>query len=312
MGVSKWHVKALVQKTISFLPFHESVNYYFQKKITKAVVLDDVHFGYKIGHASDHIAYYKKHGNPDKDCSIIELGTGWFPIIPLMMYLTKTGKVVSLDIQSWLSKKNQIEAISKIIEWRGNGKLDGLFDLIDESRWLKIVEIKENPYDFTEEKINEIIGFKPLLIDARNSNLEDKSVDFICSNNTFEHIYKEVLMGILREFKRIIKPEGVMSHFIDMSDHFAHSDPSITIYNFLKYSEKQWRLIDNKIQPQNRMRFEGFKNMYNALNIPVTELSFRKGDLSALESVKVHKEISSQFSTEEIAVSHGYIVSVMD
>jgi len=81
MSVSKWHIKALVQKTISFLPFHESVNYYFQKKITKAVVLDDVHFGYKIGHASDHVAYFKKHGKPDKDSSIVELGTGWFPIV---------------------------------------------------------------------------------------------------------------------------------------------------------------------------------------------------------------------------------------
>ncbi len=65
-------------------------------------------------------------------------------------------------------------------------------------------------------------------------NIKSDSVDFICSNNTFEHIPADILSAILREFKRVIKPGGLMSHFIDMSDHFAHFDSRITIYNFLE------------------------------------------------------------------------------
>ena len=69
-------------------------------------------------------------------------------------------------------------------------------------------------------------------------SLQKESVDFICSNNTFEHIPQEILRDILVEFKRVLHPNGLMSHFIDMSDHFAHFDSRITIYNFLQIQQK--------------------------------------------------------------------------
>ena len=99
-----------------------------------------------------------------------------------------------------------------------------------------------------------------------------------------------------------------MSHFIDMSDHFAHSDKNITIYNFLQFSTKQWGFIDNKIQPQNRLRHIDFVKMYTELNIPITEEEVRVGDLVELEKTKVHIEFKD-YSTEELAKSHCYLVS---
>ena len=60
--------------------------------------------------------------------------------------------------------------------------------------------------------------------------------------------------GISSKVQTDWKPDGLHSHFIDMSDHFAHMDSSISIYHFLRYSEAQWKRIDNSIQPQNRWR----------------------------------------------------------
>jgi hypothetical protein len=56
----KWKLKAIVQKSISILPGREKVNFFFQKNITKGVVLSDEHFSNKIGHALDHINFYLK------------------------------------------------------------------------------------------------------------------------------------------------------------------------------------------------------------------------------------------------------------
>jgi len=86
--------------------------------------------------------------------------------------------------------------------------------------------------------------------------LEDNNIQLISSNNTYEHIYPEVLGGIIQRMWALLAPGGIMSHFIDMSDHFAHMDRGIDIYNFLRFSEKQWDLIDNRIQPQNRWRLQ--------------------------------------------------------
>jgi hypothetical protein len=179
---------------------------------------------------------------------------------------------------------------------------------MDPSRWEQILEVVNNPSDFTMEQITGMIGLTTLVGDARSLDLENASVDFICSNNTFEHIPGGILKGILTEFSRIQKPGGIMNHFIDMSDHFAHFDHSITIYNFLKYSRRKWGVIDNIIQPQNRLRFRDYLDMYGELGIPVSELIPIEGSVEELERVRVHSEFSA-YSPQELAVSHATIIS---
>jgi len=310
MIISKWKLKAVVQKGISFLPNNEKANYFFQKHITKGVNLNNEHFENKIGHSKDHIAFFKKHGETGPDKKIIELGSGWYPVVPIMMYLSKSGKVTSVDIQSWMTKETQLTTINKFIEWRKNGKLNSYLSDIDVDRWNYLLDISSHPENYSFESINQIIGLRLLLQDARDLQLETDSIDLICSNNTFEHIYQSILTGILKEFSRVIKPKGVMSHFIDMSDHFAHYDKDINIYNFLKYSEKSWGLIDNTIQPQNRLRFKDYLEIYKSLNIPISEECNRPGSIEQLKEIKLHEEYKD-YSLEELAISHGYIVSKM-
>ncbi len=76
----------------------------------------------------------------------------------------------------------------------------------------------------------------------------------------------------------------------------------------MKYSEKKWSFIDNSIQPQNRMRFRDYKEMYRESDLPVSEEIIRKGDPEALKRVKIHSEFSG-YSDEELAISHATIIS---
>jgi SAM-dependent methyltransferase len=311
MLFKKWKLKAVIQKTISVLPAREKLNFIFQKYITKGVLLNDQHFGYKIEHSIDHLNYFKRFSQKADNAMLVELGSGWYPVVPIMMYLTNTAKVFSVDIQSWMSKKNHLICIEKFLEWKENGKMDQILDFTYEKRWLDLYSIVKNPENYSMQDINQIIGLKLLIQDARQLKIESATVDYICSNNTLEHIHKEELAGILKEFKRIIKKGGVMSHFIDMSDHFAHFDLSINIYNFLKYSPKKWKRIDNNIQPQNRLRFPQYLELYSQLKIPITETHTRKGNIEELKDIELHESFR-KYKNEELAISHCYIVSQMN
>jgi hypothetical protein len=59
--MKKWILKAIVQKTISYMPFSSSINYVFQKYVTKGVYLTDEYFYDRLGHAKAHIEAYNKH-----------------------------------------------------------------------------------------------------------------------------------------------------------------------------------------------------------------------------------------------------------
>lgn len=308
--MKKWIAKALVQKAISYLPFRERVNYLFQKYVTKGVDLTDEHFGYKIQHAKDHIQYLLRYGDKKQDNLIVELGTGWYPVVPICIFLQGVGRVISIDIRDWTTKAQQLVAINKFLEWADRGMLAEYLPNPIPERWEILKHISAHPDQYSKSEINELIGLTTLVADARHIEaIDNQSIDFICSNNTFEHIYPEILRGILRDFARIIKPGGVMSHFIDLSDHFAHFDHSITIYNFLRFSDRSWELIDNVIQPQNRLRFKAYKLMYQELGIPITAEDVRPGSLDLLAQVPVHPALQEAYTREELAISHGYLVS---
>lgn len=308
--VSKWMLKAVVQKFISYFPQREKVNYLFQKYVTKGVDLTDTYFGYKLTHAKDHLQYFQQYGQrPLAESTILELGLGWYPIVPIALYLNGAKEVISIDIQDWMTNQSQLITIQKFQEWRAEGWLESYLPAIDEERWTAMVSLtqkNETPY---LESISETIHLRPVLKDARDTGFSAQSIDYICSNNTFEHIPHSILVGILKEFQRIIKAQGVMSHFIDMSDHFAHFDAAITIYNFLRFSEKQWQRIDNSIQPQNRLRFKDYLKMYQELGIPINDTQARPGHPELLRQVPLAPQYAN-YTEAELAISHGYIVSV--
>ena len=309
--MAKWIAKADIQKTISIFPNRESLNHFFQKNVTKGVLLSDEHFGNKLGHAVDHVANYKKYqGESVEGNLVLELGSGWYPVVPVVLFLNGAERTDSLDIQSWMNHETIVTTFKKFLEWHDNGKLAEFIPELDEEKWKQLMDLLAQSKDMSYEALLESINLKLYLKDARNTGFEKESYDFICSNNTFEHIYPEVLSPILKEFKRLCKPTGFMCHFIDLSDHFAHFDHSISIYNFLKFSESSWRNIDNKIQPQNRLRWPAYIRMYNDLGIPVSGEEIRKGELDLLSQVKVNKQ-AFDYSDEELAISHGYIFSKM-
>ena len=99
-----------------------------------------------------------------------------------------------------------------------------------------------------------------------------------------------------------------MCHFIDMSDHFAHFDSSINIYNFLKYSDRKWKWIDNSIQPQNRMRFKDYKEIYEDQGIIISEEKVWVGNKDEVALIPLASKYKN-YTVQEIAISHGYIVT---
>ena len=93
-----------------------------------------------------------------------------------------------------------------------------------------------------------------------------------------------------------------------MSDHFAHLDTTINIYNFLRFSPLQWRWIDNAIQPQNRWRISQYRDLYTKKGIAITKEENRPGDLAQLRNVPVHACFAG-ISETDLAISHSYLVS---
>lgn len=307
--MKKWYLKAIVQKVISFLPFRNRINFFFQKYVTKGVDLREEHFFNKFGHLLDHLEHYTQMtGKANlRGISCLELGTGWYPIIPIGYFLKGADRVYSVDISSHLTTPTLLRCLTEI-DRHQDRFLAGLGQ-IDQERWQTLQELRQNasPTDDLMSLCQQL-NFTPMVQDARTLDLPDPRIALISSNNTYEHIYPQVLGGIIQQLWKLTAPRGVMSHFIDLSDHFAHMDSSIDIYNFLRFTEGQWARIDNAIQPQNRWRMPQYRRLYDKLGIPFREEKIRPGNLAQVKDTPLAAPFT-EMPEEEVAISHGYMVS---
>ncbi len=300
-------LKAIVQKTISYLPGSQRINYFFQKYVTKGVFLSDEYFEDRLAHAQTHLHAYKQNAGGAPLHNTLELGTGWYPVVPIALFLHGATRIRTVDVTLLTDVRHIATTIRKFIDYADQGKLGAWLNPLPERlEQLRALAPKAEALPFKE--LTAALHIEYLLQDARRLTLPDGSVDLIHSNNTFEHIYPDILSGILPEFRRVLRPGGVQSHFIDLSDHFAHFDKSISIYHFLRFSPAAWRWIDNSIQPLNRLRLPDYLRLYAEVGIPVTELSTRPGSLEELRREPVHAVFQAN-SEAENAVSHCHIAS---
>jgi SAM-dependent methyltransferase len=306
--IPKWRAKALVQRAISYLPYKERINYLFQRYVTKGIVLNDEHFGLKLSHARDHVAFFRKYGTGFGQQAVLELGTGWYPIIPLSMYLAGMERIYTIDIFLWMTKESRLTAMSKFVEWADSGKLEAFIPDYNRERLEQLRSMVKNPGQYSVEGIDKILNLRYIIQDARATSFETGYFDYICSNNTCGNIYYPILRDIFKEFKRLLKPGAVMCHFLDLSDNFSNMDDSINIYNFLQYTDAEWARLDSPIISQNRMRFPDYENMFEEVGLPITESSVRPGDIALLKSMKLAPAFT-KYPIEQVAISHAYVVS---
>lgn len=307
--MKKWVLKAVVQKGISLLPYKHRINYLFQKYVTRGVQLSSLYFEDRLIHLREHFFFFQKYKGGLSKCVTLELGTGWYPVVPVGLFLAGAKKIQTIDISALMSKENLCLTLKRFLEWEQAGTLAPYLQPIP-ARLEKVRQTVLDAPDLALEQILERLHMTYHVADARQLDLPDHSVQLITSNNTFEHIYPNVLEDILLEFKRVLQKGGVMSHFIDMSDHFAHLDERISIYHFLRFSERAWQWIDNDVQPQNRWRLEQYRQLYRNLGIPIVEEKNRQGE----PAVVARQPIAAAFqvySLEELAISHSYVVSVL-
>lgn len=310
-----WHLKALLQKSFSLLPGGHRLNTLMQKYVTRGLDLNDQHLHYKLTHAGDHYRHFRQSGKLDRpeglaQFSLLELGTGWYPIVPVCFFLIGFGRILSYDINSWLTKDSLRECIRRLLAAVDSGSL---FDYLPEpaidDRRLATLRRLHADWDRTAfAEILQTLHFQARVADVSELDLAADSVDFICSNNTFEHIYPAPLERILAQLQRVLVPGGTMSHFIDMSDHFSHLDASISSLNFLRFSRRAWARIDNSIQPQNRLRLSDFRRAYARLGIAVTEEVIVTRDEAALARTPVHAEFAA-YDRADLATLHAYLIS---
>jgi hypothetical protein len=304
-----WLLKATVQGAISPLPGCDRLNYLLQKHVTGSVVLTEEGFERKLQQCRRHINSYRESGGGDRlPARALELGTGWYPIVPIGLALAGVEQVVSIDVSPLLDLERSRAVLELYAAQLRSGRLRELLPELDSGRAEAVIAAAGDRTARDAGELLEPLGVRVLLGDARASGLQAGSIGLFVSNNTLEHIPAEILRELMAEFRRLAAAGAVMDHFVDMSDHYAHFDGSITEFNYLRYSDRAWRVFNNRLQHQNRLRLSDYRRIIEQAGFAVIAEEEERGVHEELVRVSLARRFRD-YAFEDLLVLRTWITA---
>ncbi len=262
-------------------------NDFLRTHVSKGAGLSDQVFAERSTAAARHV----EAGLAFRDQPVLELGTGWYPVVPVALYLCGFSSVTSVDLVQHMHARGIFDVALRFIELEDRHALRSLLPHCESERIEGLRRVVE---DTGRAPLPADVGLTLMTGDASDLPIPDRHAGFIVSNSVLEHIYPEVLRPILVEFRRVLRPDGCMSHAIDLSDHFAHLDAKITPYNFLRFSDSSWRIIDNSIQPQSRLRVDDYRDLFAETGWTSTSETTKPGEKSLLDRIKLDRRFKAK------------------
>lgn len=301
-----WLLKAAVQGTISFMPASHSWNFLFQKYVTKGTNVREGWFSNKLDYCHQHLLHYQTFTQKQLPNSVMELGTGWHPIVPLAMYLCGVPHIYTIDISSLLYLPVVKQVVEFFVKFADTGQL---------TRHLPLTKVERIPYvkdlltriDTTPiADLLKTCNITSIIGDARQLSLGD--IDLFVSNNTLEHIPGDTIRDIFIAFKKQISSDGIMSHLIDLSDHYSHFDKTITPYHFLRFDDNTWRLLNNHLHYQSRLRVSDYRDIHTQAGFTILHEENQRSTSEAIQQIKTASRFAG-YSADDLAVIESWMVS---
>lgn len=298
-----WQRKARIQNLIAALPLSDTIYYAMQRSVgsLRAGRANPTEYFDAARRATEWI---RATGRDVEGMRFLEVGTGRNVNLPTALWLCGAAQVTTVDLNSYLSSALVFESNEYARQHEA------------EVRQAFGVEAERPLF---QERLAQLLNFKGNLAgllkmmsveylpraDASQLPLQSESFDAHVSFAVFEHIPADVLARILAEARRILRPDGLLVHIIDPSDHFSHDDDSITAINFLQFDDAEWEgWAGNKFMYHNRLRAFEYLELFERAGMRVLEQK-QTLDEPSLRSLKNGFPLHPQFkhiAAEELAV----------
>lgn len=223
------------------------------------------------------------HNNIDiKDSKIAELGSGWVPIFPYQLILE--GKVKSVDTYD-INEHYNVTEIKKLNDYYQNKYS---------------FEIKNK----TKYSLLEGVTYFPMT-NICSGNVND--VDLVLSRFVLEHVPPKDIIEMHDFLFSNLKQGSHVLHLISPSDHRAYSDSSLSLHDFLKYSEEEWNQIQTKFDYHNRLRLPQYlqllNNNFEIVYFEHDHLKVESESFKKFKKLKIHKDFEGYSDQELMAGS---------
>jgi hypothetical protein len=288
----RWQHKALAFRAFGALPGGRHVHYAAQRYLTKRIprAPAQIQTNYNSNFVT-HMDALKRHAAP-LDGRLFEFGAGWDLCGNIALWCLGIERQLVVD----LTPHARIGLVNHVIRHYREHGIDGGVRRPDEVRSLSALL----PRYGVEYRAP---------CDARAMDLADCSIDMVVSTHTLEHIPPEDIAAIMRECRRLCSSRAVLSMRIDYSDHWSHSDRSISHWHFLRFEDDEWCRWNPPMHYQNRLRHSDYRRLFESAGFTVLEemVVLPDGAEAAVRGIPLASRFEG-YGAADLATTAGHFV----
>lgn len=227
--------------------------------------------------------------------NLLEIGSGWLPLMPYLFKINnKINSIYTYDINEHYNAENL-------------KKVDTYFNAEN--------KLNFNYNTFKSYKIPDFINYYPNC-NIISANLPE-NISLYFSRFVLEHVTPSDMANMHKKLYNTISNDAYILHLISPSDHRAYSDASLSYYDFLKYSQKEWNAIQTKFDYHNRMRLPQYLDIFKTTGFEVVHLDYDKVDKESnkykqFKSLNIHEDYNMYSEEELLAGSITVLLKKVD
>jgi SAM-dependent methyltransferase len=297
-----WRIKGLLQKILGVLPGGETLHYRMQRRFggmrnpRREIVL-------KLDDWEGMVKQLRDVGLDIPGARLMEIGSGWYPTLPLACLLVGAARVHTVDLNRLLKPDLMRLCIDILGEQLPRLASICRVELAEvEARYARLRAAAAHSDDPATISDGVIEYRAPA--DAADSGLPDGSIDAIFSNSVLEHVPPAAIEHIHRASLRLLRPGGWIFHSVNCGDHYAYADPKVHQLNYLRFTDRQWAFWNNRFLYQNRLRAHQFVDAARAAGFEVVHDTShaRPQRLAQLKAMTVAPEFA-RFTPEQSCIT---------
>jgi SAM-dependent methyltransferase len=228
--------KALLRQ---YTPFRDQLR--VLKRYFVPYVPNAAHSDFALNDGLAMLAAIRQAGGPVAG-RVLEIGTGWTPIIPMLFHLGGANAITLTDLDRLYDETSAPSAVALL---RANG------ERVQRALGLSGPELEAGFASFAPD----------YLCPWNPAGQDGASVDLVISRAVLEHIPPGMLTQLFGELRRIIRPGGYMCHSVDNTDHWQHGPHGRGLADFLRHDSAglRWKIASlNKHGYVNRLRHSDY------------------------------------------------------
>ncbi len=245
-----WRIKGVIQGLLAHAPGGTQLNDALQRRLggrrnPQQHILDKFRGDWLV-----MMRMLLAHGFTLSGRDLVEVGTGWLPVLPLCFALAGARRVHCFDLHAHLEPAGVRGVLQALAPYLAElAQAAAVSEAQVRQAHARLMQCRTGLDILAQAGIH-----CRAPADATRTGLADGEAALVFSNSVLEHVSADVLDALMAEARRILAADGVTLHCVNCADHYAYFDRSLSPLHYLRYSSRQWRWWNNPLQFQNRLR----------------------------------------------------------